>query len=103
MVKMDNSATYHFFTQPKLTSKQARWQEFLSGFDFKFEHKKGLSNQVADALSRKHEHAVMCMLAHLQTNEINGSVRDVLREFLQKDHVAYNVMNLAKASKTRQF
>ena len=52
VVKTDNNATYHFFTQPKLTSKQARWQEFLE-FDFEFEHKKCVSNLVADALSQK--------------------------------------------------
>ncbi|KAL0555992.1 hypothetical protein IC582_004495 [Cucumis melo] len=103
VVKTDNSATYHFFTQPKLTSKQARWQEFLAEFDFEFEHKKGSSNQAAHALSRKQEHAVICLLAHLWGSEIGGSVRDTLREFLHKDHVAQNVMNLVKAGKTRQF
>ncbi|KAA0039564.1 reverse transcriptase [Cucumis melo var. makuwa] len=36
-------------------------------------------------------------------SEIDESVRDTLRNFLQKDHAAQNVMNLAKAGKTRQF
>ncbi|KAA0057858.1 reverse transcriptase [Cucumis melo var. makuwa] len=103
VVKTDNSATCHFFTQPKLTSKQAIWQEFLAEFDFEFEHKKGSNNQAADALSRKQEHAAICLLAHLRGSEIGGSVRDTLREFLQKDHAAQNVMNLVKAGKTRQF
>ncbi|TYK18568.1 reverse transcriptase [Cucumis melo var. makuwa] len=103
VVKMDNSATCHFFTQPKLTSKQARWQEFLVEFDFEFEHKKGSSNQAADALSRKQEHAAICLLAHLRGSEIGGSARDTSREFLQKDHAAQNVMNLVKACETRQF
>ncbi|KAA0057212.1 reverse transcriptase [Cucumis melo var. makuwa] len=103
VVKTDNSATCHFFTQPKLTSKQARWQEFLAEIDFEFEHKKGSSNHAADVLSRKQEHAAICLLAHLQASEIDGSVRDTLREFLQKDHAPQTVMNLAKAGKTRQF
>ncbi|KAA0054053.1 reverse transcriptase [Cucumis melo var. makuwa] len=88
---------------PKLTSKQARWQKFLVEFDFEFEHKKGSSNQAADALSRKQKHATICLLAHLRGSEIGGSIRDTLREFLQKDHAAQNVMNLVKAGKTRQF
>ncbi|TYK23473.1 reverse transcriptase [Cucumis melo var. makuwa] len=50
VVKTDNNATCHFFTQPKLTPNQARWQEFLAEFDFKFEHMKGSSNQAVDAL-----------------------------------------------------
>ncbi|KAA0062304.1 reverse transcriptase [Cucumis melo var. makuwa] len=72
VVKTDNSATCQFFIQPKLTSKQARWQEFLAEFDFEFEHKKGSSNQAADALSWKHEHGTKCLLAHLRTSEIGG-------------------------------
>ena len=100
MLKTDNRATCHFFTQSKLTLKQARWQEFLVEFDFEFEHKKGSSNQVANALSWKHEQVAICLLAHLQTSEIDGSVRDTLREFLQKDRAAQNVINLAKAGKT---
>ncbi|KAA0049809.1 reverse transcriptase [Cucumis melo var. makuwa] len=54
VVKMDNSTTCHFFTRPKLTSKQASWQEFLAEFDFEFEHKKGSSNQAVDALKRSY-------------------------------------------------
>ncbi|KAA0061387.1 reverse transcriptase [Cucumis melo var. makuwa] len=54
------------------------------------------SNQAIDALSWKQEHAVICLLAHLQESEIGGPVRDTLREFPQKDHAAQNVMNLAK-------
>ncbi|KAA0066511.1 reverse transcriptase [Cucumis melo var. makuwa] len=45
----------------------------------------------------------ICLLAHLRGSEIGGLVRDTLREFLQKDHAAQNVMNLVKAGKTRQF
>ncbi|KAE8689279.1 Ankyrin repeat family protein, putative isoform 2 [Hibiscus syriacus] len=41
----DNTAVSHFLTQPKLTVKQARWQEFLAEFDFIFEHKAGKKNQ----------------------------------------------------------
>ena len=40
-------------TQKKLTTKQARWQEFLFDFDFVWVHKSSRHNQVADALSRK--------------------------------------------------
>lgn len=34
LVKTNNSAVSHFLTQPKLTLKQAHWQEFLMEFDF---------------------------------------------------------------------
>ena len=51
VVKTDNIGVSHFFTQPKLTAKQARWQEFLAEFDFAFEHRAGRTNQVVNALS----------------------------------------------------
>lgn len=50
LVKRDNSAVSHFLTQPKLTPKQACWQEFLAEFYFQFEHKAGHTNQVADVM-----------------------------------------------------
>ncbi|KAA0053382.1 reverse transcriptase [Cucumis melo var. makuwa] len=70
---------------------------------FDYALRKGSSNQAANALSRKQEHAAICLLVHLWESEIGGSVRDILREFLQKDHAAQNVMNLVNAGKTRQF
>ena len=39
IVNTDNVAVIHFFVQPKLTPKQAWWQEFVPEFDFYFEHK----------------------------------------------------------------
>ena len=103
VLKTDNTAICHFFSQPKLTSKQARWQEFLAEFDFNFEHKTGRSNQAADALSRKGEHATMCVLGHIQSSKADGSMREIIKEFLQKDPSARAVIALAKAGKTRQF
>ena len=43
VVKTDNRKICHFFSQPKLTSKQARWQECLAEFDFQ---KTGQVNQI---------------------------------------------------------
>ncbi|KAL0333035.1 UNVERIFIED_CONTAM: RNA-directed DNA polymerase [Sesamum calycinum] len=52
VVKTDNIAVSHFMSQSKLTSRQARWQEFLSEFHFVLEYRAGSSNHVADALSQ---------------------------------------------------
>ncbi|KAL0461174.1 UNVERIFIED_CONTAM: Transposon Tf2-11 polyprotein [Sesamum latifolium] len=52
VVKTDNTAVSYFMTQPKLTSRQPRWQELLSEFYFVLEYRAGSSNHVADALSR---------------------------------------------------
>ena len=56
MVKIDDATVSHFLTQPKLTSTQARLQEFVAEFGFHFEHKSGSLNQAANALSCKVQH-----------------------------------------------
>eukprot|EP00253_Pinus_taeda_P023153 PITA_23153 len=43
----------NYFSQPTLNTRQARWVDFLSGFDFDIKHLQGKENQVVDALSRK--------------------------------------------------
>ena len=68
VVKTNNNSICHFFDQLKLSSKQAHWQEFVAEFDFQFEHRLGKENQAANALSRKSEHAAVCMLACLQAS-----------------------------------
>jgi hypothetical protein len=53
--------TYHnglkyLFEQPTLNSRQSRWLEFLSEYDFDIKHIKGKENMAANALScRVHE------------------------------------------------
>ncbi|KAA0060658.1 reverse transcriptase [Cucumis melo var. makuwa] len=65
--------------------------------------KKGRLLRYATGQYRNQSRSYAPSLAHLRTSEIGGSIRDTLREFLQKDHAAQNVMKLAKAGKTRQF
>jgi hypothetical protein len=86
MVKTDNVATSYFATQPKLSSKQARWQDFLAEFDMTIEYRPDKLNVVVDALSRK------AQLAALEESELpttmDGSQIHVLTELrkrLRKD------------------
>ena len=58
-VHTDNITSTYFASQPKLTAKQARWQDFLAGYDFELKYKPGKQNVVADALSRRAHLAVM--------------------------------------------
>ena len=85
VVKTDNSATSHFFTQKKLTSKQARWQEFLAEFDMVIEYKPGRLNNVADALSRKVELAALSLEANMSVAHARTNLLAKVRDGLQVD------------------
>ncbi|KAG8389639.1 hypothetical protein BUALT_Bualt02G0249900 [Buddleja alternifolia] len=82
-------------TQKKLSPKQARWQDFLAEFDYVLEYKPGKANVVADALSRKTELAVISLA--------KGNVHEKIKEGLEHDPMAKELMRLAKEGKTRQF
>jgi len=71
----DHHSLTHYFSQPTLNVRQARWADFLSGFDFDIKYLKGRENQVADTLSRK----VQCMY------EISSSKwKNPLKEMINK-------------------
>ena len=96
IVKTDNVATSYFQTQKKLSRKQARWQDFLVGFDYTLEYKPRRTNHVVDALSRKAELASM-------TSQPQGDIMDLLRERLQHDPMAKSLIVLAHERKTKPF
>lgn len=64
---IDNVANTYFTTQKKLSSKQARWQEFLGEFDFIWLHKPGKHSLVADALSRKEADGYVAAVTAIHT------------------------------------
>jgi len=53
LLHTDHHGLTNYFSQPTLNARQARWVDFLSGFDFDIKHLQGKENKVADALSRK--------------------------------------------------
>ena len=59
VVKNDNVATSYFASKPKISAKQARWQDFLAELDMTIEYRPGRYNAVADALSRKGQLATL--------------------------------------------
>lgn len=54
-VVTDHRALEFFKTQRRLSSRQMRWMEFLERFDYKIQYVKGVSNKVADSLSRYYQ------------------------------------------------
>jgi hypothetical protein len=51
----DHRALEFFKTQRWLSNRQMRWMEYLSRFDFNIQYVKGISNKVADSLSRYYQ------------------------------------------------
>ncbi|KAL2228329.1 UNVERIFIED_CONTAM: Retrovirus-related Pol polyprotein from transposon [Sesamum indicum] len=76
VVRTDNTAVSHFMSQPKLTSRQARWQELLSEFHFVLDYRAGSSNHAADALSRRANLASLGSVAALSSSAVATSIRD---------------------------
>ncbi|KAL0373943.1 UNVERIFIED_CONTAM: Transposon Tf2-12 polyprotein [Sesamum radiatum] len=103
MVKTDNTAVSHFMTQPKLTSRQTRWQELLSEFHFVLEYRAGSSNHMADALSRRADLASLVSVAALSSSAVATSIRDRARELLPKNSAAQGLVHLVEQGKARQF
>jgi hypothetical protein len=53
LVITDNVSLKFFHIQPSLSTRQARWMDFLASFDFKIQYQPGRRNVVANALSRQ--------------------------------------------------
>ncbi|XP_070020233.1 uncharacterized protein [Nicotiana sylvestris] len=95
VVKTDNVATSYFQTQKKLTPKQTRWRDFLAEFDYALEYKLEKGNIVADALSRKAELAAI--------TSARWDIREAIKEGMQHDLAAKQLIELANKGKTRRF
>jgi hypothetical protein len=75
VVWTDNVTLKYFATQPKLSSKQVRWQDTLALFNVDIQHKPGKDNVVSDALSRKHQLRVV----YVGETELQKEVRQASR------------------------
>lgn len=89
-VQTDNKSIIYLLTQPNLSNRQRRWMETISEYKLKFEYKKGSTNVVADALSRRCDHNEKSTEQELTVNTImsyltmNSLISD-LKEAYQLD------------------
>jgi hypothetical protein len=67
----DNVTLKYFAIQPKLSSKQQRWQDTLALFNVDIQHKSGKENIVPNALSRKHQ----LRMVYVGESELQKEVR----------------------------
>ncbi|XP_076917203.1 uncharacterized protein LOC143577178 [Bidens hawaiensis] len=85
----------HIRTQDKISHKHGRWLAFLEKFTFVFKHKNGVSNRVADALSRRGN-----LLVAVRINVLG---LDVIREQLTTDPYFSVVLQDVQAGQKSDF
>ena len=61
-VYTDHKSLKYIFTQKKINMRQRRWLELLVDYDLDILYHPGKANQVADALSRKSQASVNCLI-----------------------------------------
>ncbi|KAJ4722993.1 Retrotransposon protein, putative, Ty3-gypsy subclass [Melia azedarach] len=97
-VVTDNVANTYFRSQKKLSPKQARWQEFLAEFDFKWVHKPGRQNMVADALNRKEVEGYVAALTSVVSDFI-----DKVRQHVENDSTYCRLRDEIREGLVRRF
>ena len=80
-VYTDHNTLIHFFKQPHLNPRQAKWSEYLAQFDCTLHYVKGVANVVADALSRRPDLSLHSLFSPIP----KSPVIDALREAYSKD------------------
>ncbi len=93
VVWTDNVTLKYFSTQPKLSSKQVRWQDTLALFNVDIWHKLGKENVVPDALSRKHQ----LRMVYVGETELQKEVQLPSRRDAFAKEVRQSIQNGAKS------
>jgi len=106
-VNTDNVAASYFASQPKLSVKQPRWQDFLAEFDMSIEYRPGRHNALADALSRKGQLAALegedQATRRRSWIQMSEEMQNKLKESVETDTLAQNIVKQIKEGKTRKF
>jgi hypothetical protein len=76
-LRIDHIGLNYLFEQPTLKSRQTRWLEFLSEYDFDINHIKGKENKVVVALSRR-VHIMHATVVSMHQSELKSIILDGL-------------------------
>jgi hypothetical protein len=111
-VLTDHRSLVHFDSQPKLSERQARWNEFLSEFDCVIEYQEGKKNVCADALSRRPDHvnadskniiSLQTLVNRTTVSSIATSLVDDIQNGYKNDDFAKRVLQGIKVSRIKHY
>ena len=98
-LRTDHSGLKYLFEQPTLNSKQTRWLEFLSEYNFDIKHIKEKENKVGDALSIR-VHLMHATIVSMHQSDLKSIILDVVvtyqhylqvKERLQQENVQHEI------------
>ncbi|GKF30320.1 putative CCCH-type zinc finger family protein [Tanacetum coccineum] len=91
----DHEALTYINGQHKLKPRHARWVEFLQAYTFHIKHKSGVTNKVADALSRRH--------SFLSTMKVNVHGFEIIKELYKEDKFLSKIIEQCSNSLSKEF
>ncbi|GJX68055.1 putative CCCH-type zinc finger family protein [Tanacetum coccineum] len=91
----DHEALTYINGQHKLKPRHARWVEFLQAYTFHIKHKSGVTNRVADALSRRR--------SLLSTMQVSVLGFEKIKELYQEDGFFSKVINQCTNGPYKEF
>jgi hypothetical protein len=81
-LRIDHNGLKYAFDQPTLNSRQSKWLEILSEYDFGIKHIKGKENKVVDALSRR-VHELHATTISMYQTDLKGKHFEAGKLYLQ--------------------
>ncbi|GJT07211.1 putative quercetin 3-O-methyltransferase 1 [Tanacetum coccineum] len=81
--------------QHKLKPRHARWVEFLQAYTFHIKHKSGVTNKVADALSRRR--------SFLSTMKVNVHGFEIIKELYKEDKFLSKIIEQCSNGPYKEF
>lgn len=97
VVFTDNHALSFLNGQEKLNQRHLKWVEYLQSYTFTIKHKKGTTNKVADALSRRIMTMQEIQLQSVGLSELKDLYKDD-KDFAEIYNVCTNFSNTSHAS-----
>ena len=81
-LRTDHNALKYLFDQPTLNSRQTRWLEFLSEYDFDIKNIKGKEKKVFDALNRR-VHEFHATTIRMYQSDLKDKITEATKSNLQ--------------------